>query len=79
MCTYQTLTADLAGSGLGPDGWFGLGQAVVYLDHPQDAPVDHALCIDFRSRSGGPSERVAVELDEDSARRLAEAILEALA
>jgi hypothetical protein len=46
----------------------------VYFDHPQDAPLDHALCIDV----WGAGERVAVELDAASARRLAEAILATL-
>ena len=46
----------------------------MYFDHPQDAPLDHALCIDV----WGGSERVAVELDAASARRLAETILDTL-
>ena len=41
---------------------------------PRDAPLDHALCIDL----WGAGERVAVELDAASARRLAEAILRTL-
>lgn len=78
MCTNVTLTTDVAGSGLGAEGWFGIDQAVVYFDHPQDALVDHALCIDFRLGGAGASERVAVELDAPSARRLAETILATL-
>jgi hypothetical protein len=80
MCTYLTVNADVAGSGLGRSGWFPLERAVVYYDHPQDAPVDHALCIDFRSSVPGAdaSERVAVELDAASARRLAASILRVL-
>ena len=78
MCTYLTRTTETVGSGLVGNDWIGLGQTVVYFDHPVDAPVDHALCIDFRGAAGSPSERVAVELDAASARRLAETILEVL-
>lgn len=78
MCTYLTMTAPVSGSGLRDDDWFGLRDAVVYFDHPQDAPVDHALCVDFRGADGRASSRVAVELDAASARRLAETILAVL-
>ncbi|MEY2433802.1 MAG: hypothetical protein QOC92_3527 [Acidimicrobiaceae bacterium] len=74
MCTYVTSTVALAGSGYLGDEWFRVERAVVYFDHPQDAPLDHALCIDV----WGGSERVAVELDAASARRLAETILATL-
>ena len=74
MCTYVTSTVGVAGSGYGGDDWFRVDRAVVYFDHPQDAPVDHALCIDV----WGGSERVAVELDAASARQLAETILATL-
>ena len=37
----------MEGSAKGPDGWFKLAQANVYYDHPYDAPMDHALVIDF--------------------------------
>ena len=59
MCTYVTTSVEVAGSGYGGDEWFGADRAVVYFDHPQDAPLDHALCIDL----WGAGERVAVELD----------------
>ena len=74
MCTYVTSRVDVAGSGCRGDDWFRLDRAVVYFDHPQDAPVDHAMCIDL----WGGRERVAVELDAASARRLAETILATL-
>ena len=74
MCTYVTTTTEVSGSGYGRDGWFPVDRAVVYFDHPQDAPVDHALCIDV----WGGTERVAVELDAPAARRLAQAILATL-
>ena len=76
MCTYLTTTTELIGSGRADDDWFRIQHGVVYYDHPQDAPVEHALCIDFRGRD---MERVAVELDAASARRLARAILDTLA
>ncbi len=80
MCTYLTSTEKVVGTGLGAHGWFAIQEAVVYFDHPQEALVEHALCLDFRA--GGPadpSQRVAVELDAHSARRLAESILATLA
>ena len=76
MCTYLSQTTPLTGSGLrGQDDWFALDRAVIAFDHPQDAMVEHALCLDLRSAGG---ERLAVELDADSARRLAETILAVL-
>jgi len=71
MCTYQTANVPISGSGKGAGGWFPLSAATVYLDHPVDAPVDHALNIDFRRGA----ERLAVELDPSAARELAVAIL----
>ena len=79
MCTYLTSTEKVAGTGLGAKGWFPIEHAVVYFDHPQEAPVEHALCIDFRAGGDDPSQRVAVELDARSARTLAESILATLA
>lgn len=76
MCTYLTTTVDLAGSGRDRGTWFPLASGVVYYDHPQDALVEHALCLDVRGRDG---QRIAVELDARSARRLAQAILDTLA
>jgi hypothetical protein len=75
MCTYVTNTTSVDGSALGDDDWFRVDRAVVYFDHPQDAPVDHALCIDV----WGGTRRIAVELDAASARRLAQTILDTLA
>ena len=79
MCTYLTEKVDLAGSGKGTAGWFPLTEATVYFDHPQHAPADHTLNIDFRNPGQGPSARVAVELTAESARALAAAIQAALA
>jgi hypothetical protein len=79
MCTYVTQRVDIAGSGKGPDGWFGLTQACVYVDHPFDAPYEHTLNIDFADPNKGPAARVAVELTEESALALIDAIKAALA
>ena len=74
MCTYVTSHVEVSGSGSNGDDWFALDRAVVYFDHPQDAPLEHALCIDV----WGKDERVAVELDAASALRLAQSILAVL-
>ncbi|HEU5270036.1 MAG TPA: DUF6295 family protein [Jatrophihabitans sp.] len=76
MCTYNTEFAQLAGSGKGPDGWFGLTSATVYYDHPVHAQAEHTLNIDFTD--GRPGHRVAVELTAGSARELIAAIERAL-
>jgi len=78
MCTYLTQTVDVEGSGKGPVGWFRLARASVYVDHPQHAPAEHTLNIDFLNPREGPSARVAVELTASSARALASAIESAL-
>jgi hypothetical protein len=77
MCSYITHSAEVVGKGYARGEWIGLERAVVAFDHPAELGVEHALCIDLRS-AAGPSERVAVELDEASARALAHAILAAL-
>ena len=79
MCTYLTVKVDLDGSGKGAHGWFTLSQASVYVDHPQHAPQTHTLNIDFINPAAGPAARVAVELTEESALALADAIRDALA
>jgi len=79
VCTYITekITAD--GSGKGASGWFSLSEATVYVDHPTHAPYTHTVNIDFLNPADGPAARVAVELTEETARALAEAITAALA
>jgi hypothetical protein len=67
------------GSGKGTADWFALSEATVYFDHPQHAPAEHTLNIDFLNPGQGPSARVAVELSAASARALAAAIETALA
>ncbi len=78
MCTYLTEKVGIQGSGKGSQGWFGLTEAVVYVDHPQHAPFGHTVNIDFRNPDQGPSGRVAVELTEEAARVLMRAISTAL-
>jgi len=78
MCTYQTTSLPVTGSGKGAEGWFALTDATVYFDHPVHAASDHTLNIDLRNPARGPAYRVALELDPGSARQLAEAILESL-
>ena len=78
MCTYLTEKIEVAGSGKGAQGWFTLTDATVYLDHPQHAPAEHTLNIDFLDPSAGPGARVAVELTAETARELAAAIIRTL-
>jgi len=79
MCTYLTESIAASGSGKGVNGWFGLTEVSVYLDHPVHAAPDHTLNIDFINPGQGPSARVAVELTADTARALARAIESTLA
>jgi hypothetical protein len=79
MCTYQTTTLTVQGSGKGAEGWFSASDAMVYFDHPVHAVADHTLNIDLINPSLGAAARVAIELDPGSARALAGAILDALA
>ena len=58
----------------GPQGWFTLREANVSYDHPFNAPLEHALNIDFVNEALGPGARVAVELSVEAARTLVEAI-----
>ena len=74
MCTMITHQIKIAGSGQGKSGWFALKEANISYDHPFNAPLDHALNIDFVDESQGPAARVAVELSEESARQLVAAI-----
>jgi hypothetical protein len=78
MCTYQTTTLAVTGSGKGSRGWFTVSDASVYLDHPVHAPATHTLNVDLLNPGAGPEYRVALELDPGSARALAAAILATL-
>ena len=78
MCTYLIERLRVSGAGKGATGWFTLTDASVYFDHPVHALPDHSLNIDFLNPAEGPSARVAVELEPNSALALAKAILTCL-
>jgi hypothetical protein len=78
MCTMIVEKIEVDGSGKGADGWFNLDHANVSFDHPFNAPLEHALNIDFVNESQGLSARVAVELSEQAARELVRSILAVL-
>ena len=78
MCTMIAKQVEIEGSGKGTKGWFTVRQSNVSYDHPFNAPLEHALNIDFVNEAQGPGARVAVELTEASARTLVEAILAVL-
>ena len=75
MCTMIVKKVNVDGSGKGTKGWFNLKQANVSYDHPFHIAQEHALNIDFVNDELGPGARVAVELSEDAARSLVDAIL----
>ena len=79
MCTYLTEKIGVDGSGKGANGWFGASQATVYVDHPVHAAYGHTVNIDVLNPALGPSARVALELTEETALALAEAIRRAIA
>ena len=74
MCTMIVRQVNIDGSGKGMNGWFKLREANVSYDHPFDAPLEHALNIDFVNEALGPGARVAVELSVEAACALVEAI-----
>lgn len=78
MCTMITESVKVEGSGKGREGWFRLSHANVSYDHPFDAPMEHALNIDFVNEGQGLGARVAIELSEEAARSLVETILAVL-
>ena len=78
MCSNIVENVEISGSGKGPRGWFELRQANVSFDHPFTAQLEHALNIDFVNNTLGLETRVAVELSQESAHRLVEAIGTAL-
>ncbi|MGD1170362.1 DUF6295 family protein [Mycobacterium seoulense] len=79
MCTHRTEHVAIDGSGKGPTGWFAASRATVYVDHPVHAPYGHTVNIDVINPALGPSARVALELTEESALALADAIRSAIA
>ena len=78
MCTMIVEQIQIEGSGKGREGWFTLRQANVSYDHPFNAPLEHALNIDFVNEAQGPGARVAVELSAKAARTLVATIMAVL-
>lgn len=78
MCTYLTEEIAVDGSGKGARGWFEASKALVYVDHPVHAQYGHTVNIDVLNPQLGPSARVALELTEETALVLAEAIQRAI-
>ena len=78
MCTYETERISVVGSAKGADGWFRATDATIYYDHPVHFGAGHALMVDVINPSLGPSSRVGIELNAESARELAMAILRSL-
>ncbi len=54
MCTMIAQQVAIDGSGKGTSGWFAVRQASVSYDHPFNAPLEHALNIDFVNEAQGP-------------------------
>ena len=75
MCTMIAERVRIEGSAKGMGSWFPTTQANVSFDHPFDAPLEHALNIDFVNEDLGPGARVAVELSTESAMSLVDLIL----
>ena len=80
MCSYIVEKARLTGTAKGPGSeWMKIDTANVYYDHPYEAQLDHALCVDFVCEANGGRERVAIEISRESALELMEKIKAALA
>ena len=79
MCTYLTEHVEIDGSGKSAAGWFKASRATVYVDHPVHAPYGHTVNIDLLNPALGASARVALELTEETALALADAIRRAVA
>ena len=79
MCSYIVEKASLIGTAKGPGSeWMKIDTANVYYDHPYEAQLDHALCVDFVCEAQGGRERVAIEISRESALELIEKIKSAL-
>lgn len=78
MCTTIGSKVAVTGSGKGANGWFHVDEAYVGYDHPFHAQLEHAVLIDFVNRATSTKARLAVELDRESARELANRILAVL-
>jgi hypothetical protein len=78
MCTMISEQVKIEGTGKGTGGWFKLNKAYVSYDHPFNAPMEHALNLDFVNESLGLDARVAVEISAAAAKSLIETINQVL-
>lgn len=78
MCTYIVETIPTKGSAKSTKGWIDVDRATVSFDHPVHAMTPHTLNIDVTNSKMDASYRVALELDANSARNLANTILAVL-
>jgi hypothetical protein len=70
MCSYIVEKTAVTGSAKAAGAWTPVTDAVVSVDHPFHATLDHALIVDFVNRGRPVSERIALELSVASAREL---------
>jgi hypothetical protein len=70
VCSYVVEKTAVTGSAKAAGRWMPITDAVVAVDHPSHATLDHALIVDFVARGGPISDRVALELSVASAREL---------
>jgi hypothetical protein len=70
MCSYIVEKTAVTGSAKAAGAWMPITNAVVAVDHPSHATLDHALILDFTNAGRPMSERVALELSVASAREL---------
>lgn len=70
MCSYIVAKTDVTGSAKAAGAWAPITGAVVSVDHPFHATLDHALMIDLVQAGRPVSERVALELSVELARAL---------
>ena len=78
MCSYVVEKTAITGSAKAGGAWTPISNAVVAVDHPSHATLDHALIVDFTSAGRPVSERVALELSVASARELISCMQSAL-
>ena len=70
MCSYIVEKATLTGSAKAAGDRHPITNAVVSVDHPSHATLDHALIVDFVNAGRPVSQRVALELSVELAREL---------
>ena len=71
MCPMIAQQVNIDGSGKAGSDWSRLDTLSVSYDHPFDMPLEYTLNLDFTNQAGN---RVAVELDAHSVRKLVETI-----